>query len=347
MDFIQHPMKLFGLKGSENYTKEVADALRIEVSSHEERVFDDGEAYLKSSDGKEGNVRGHNCFVIQSLYGDDKLSVSERFTRLLIFIGSLKQASANEVIPIIPHLGWARQDRKTSSRAPVTTKIIAKALQNAGGDRFLFFDVHNKSAIENAFDVPIDNLEAKPLHADWCARRLHGVKKIVVMSPDAGGLGRAQRFRAALLKRLPKANIGLAVFDKLRDSETGETRSATGGKKSVGNVIGDVQDAAVIMLDDMLSTCGTMIKACRAVPEFGGKVFAVCVTHGLFVGPANDRLNELPEDTKVVIADTVPPFRVNRDNRKRIRVVKTTDMVAEAISKINSGTGSISELINA
>jgi len=346
MDFIQHPMKLFGLKGSEEYAKEVADALSIKLSTHEERVFDDGEPYLKSSDGKHGNVRGHNCFVIQSLYGDDELTVSERFTRLLIFIGSLKQASANEVIPVIPHLGWARQDRKTASRAPVTTKIIAKALQDAGGDRFLFFDVHNKSAIENAFDVPIDNLEAKPLHADWCAKKLDGAEKIVVMSPDAGGLGRAERFRTALHRRLPKSNIGLAVFDKLRDSTTGEARSATGGK-SVGNIIGDVQDALVIMLDDMISTCGTMIKACRAVPEFGGKVYAICVTHGLFVGKANERLTELADDTKIVIADTIPPFRVNKENRKRVRVVKTTDMVAEAISKINSGTGSISELINA
>ena len=279
LEFIQHPMKLFGLHGSKNYAKQVAANLRIRLSEHEEREFSDGESYLKSVDGKSGNVRGHNCFVIQSLYTDDELSVSDRFVRLCVFIGALKQASANEVIPIIPHLAWARQDRKTASRAPVTTKLIANMLQSVGVDRLLFFDVHNKAAIENAFDVPIDNLEAKPLHANWCAKRLRGVEKIVVLSPDSGGVNRAERFRTALLKRLPKAKIGLAVFDKLRDAKTGATSSATGG-----NIIGDVKDAQVIMLDDMISTAGTMAKACKAVPEAGGNVFCLMCNTWLVCG---------------------------------------------------------------
>lgn len=339
------PMKIFGLQSSRSYAKQVASHLGVKLSIHTEKSFEDGESYVKSGpeydDSNLGNVRGHIVFVIQSLYTDATESVADKFLKLCTFCASLKDASAHEVIPIIPHLGWARQDRKTESRAPITTKYIARMLESMGIDRILLFDVHNLSAEQNAFTVPSDNLEAKNLFADWCATELIRNGKtdnIKVLTPDSGGLGRAERFRNALLKRMRLQGAALddietVVFDKVRIN----------GTVKGGRIIGDVRDSSVIAFDDMISTGGTMRKACKAVHEANGHVFAICATHGLFCGKANETFNDL--DVRIVVADTVLPWRLNEDNLAKLHVVDTTKMVADAIRKIHSGTGSISELL--
>lgn len=340
------PFKVFGLKGSFDYAEKVAGHLGIKLTTHTEKLFDDGECYVQSgpefSDSTAGNVRGHNVFVIQSLYSDEHESVSDKFVKLCIFCGSLKDASAHEVIPIIPHLAWARQDRKTASRAPITTKYVARMLEANKIERVLLFDVHNLAAEQNAFNVPIDVLEAKNLFAEWLANRLISdgrTKNIKVLSPDSGGLSRCERFRLALLKKLKSLgvvldDIEIVVFDKLRVK----------GVVKGGRIIGDVQDADVIAYDDMISTGSTMKKACKAVQDSGGRLYAVCAPHGLFCGAANEVLEEL--DTKIVIADTVKPWRLNDSNGAKLHVVDTTKMVAEAIWRIHSGSGSISELLS-
>jgi ribose-phosphate pyrophosphokinase len=339
------PFKLFGLEGTHDYADKVADHLGIKLTPHTEKLFEDGECYVKSgpefSDSGVGNVRGHNVFVIQSLFTDAKESVSDKFVKLCMFCGSLKDASAHEVIPIIPHLAWARQDRKTESRAPITTKYIARMLEANKIERVLLFDVHNLSAEQNAFDVPIDVLEAKNLFADWLAHRLIAegrTKKIKVLSPDSGGLSRCERLRLSLLKKLNALgakidDIEIVVFDKVRVK----------GEVKGGRIIGDVEDADVIAYDDMISTGSTMKKACKAVVDGKGRVYAVCAPHGLFCGKANEVLEGL--DSKIVIADTVDPWRLNAENKKKLHIIDTTKMVADAIWKIHSGTGSISELL--
>ena len=339
------PFKVFGLQGTNEYSAKVATHLGLKLTPHTEKNFEDGECYVKSgpefSDSSVGNVRGHNVFVIQSLYSDETESVADKFVKLCIFCGSLKDASAHEVIPIIPHLAWARQDRKTESRAPITTKYIARMLESMKIERCLLFDVHNLAAEQNAFNVPIDVLEAKNLFADWCAHRLIAdghAKKVKVMTPDSGGLGRAERFSNAMLKLLNSLgakldDIEVVVFDKLRIK--GEVRG--------GRIVGDVEDADVIAYDDMISTAKTMKKACKAVVESKGRVYAICATHGLFCGEANGILDDL--DTKIVISDTIRPWRLNDGNRRKLHIVDTTKMVAEAIMRIHSGSGSISELL--
>jgi ribose-phosphate pyrophosphokinase len=187
----------------------------------------------------------------------------------------------------------------------------------------------------------VDNLEAKLPFADWCANALitaRKTKKIRVLSPDAGGYGRCERFRNALLKRLKSFgveidDIEIVVFDKLRIK--GEVRG--------GKIIGDVENADVIAYDDMISTGGTMKKACKAVLENKGHVFAICASHGLFCGKANEVFADL--DTNIVVADTILPFRVSETNLKKLRIVDTTSMVADAIRRFHSGTGSLSELL--
>ena len=335
------PFKIFGLDGSKEYTAEVAKHLGIEVTPHEERTFEDGEPYVKSVDGLNGNVRGHNVFVIQSLYSDQTESVCEKFIKLCIMCSSLKDASAHEVTAIIPHLAWARQDRKTESRAPITTKYIARMLESCGIDRALFLDLHSLSAEQNAFNVPIDNLEAKNLFADWCCQKLieeGKTKKVRVLSPDSGGLGRCNRFRFALLNRLNAAGVKLddieiVIFDKLRIK----------GVVHGGRIIGDVEDSDVIVLDDIISTGGTINSSHKAVTNQGGRVFAICATHGLFCGNANNLLEKI--NAHIVVTDSVSSFRLNENNSKKLHVISTTNMIADAILRIHSGSGSISQLL--
>jgi ribose-phosphate pyrophosphokinase len=268
-------------------------------------------------------------------------TVSDKFLKLCIFCGSLKDASANQVIPIIPHLAWARQDRKTESRAPIATKYIAKMLESCGIDRVILFDVHNLAAEQNAFSVPIDNLEAKNLIAEWCANKLieeNENRPIKVLTPDSGGLNRCERFRNSLLKKLIEKgsqidDIDIVIFDKVRVK----------GVVKGGRIIGDVQDANVIAYDDMISTGSTMEKASKAVLNQNGKIWAICATHGLFCGRANEIFESL--NAKIVVTDTVSPCRFSDQNGTKLNIVDTTSMVAEAICRIYSGTGSISELL--
>lgn len=331
------PFKIFGLDGSKGYAIDVAGHLGMSIADHEEKIFDDGEPFAKSND----NVRGHRVFVIQSLYGDSEETVCDKFIKLSIMCGSLKDASAHEVVVVIPHLAWARQDRKTESRSPITTKYIAKMLEACGIDRALFIDVHNLAAEQNAFTVPIDNLEAKNLFATYCAKELVNAgitKDIKVLTPDSGGLGRAGRFRLSLLKEINKLGVSLddievVIFDKVRVKN-----QVVGGR-----IIGNVANAHVIAYDDMISTAGTMKKACSTVLKEHGQIFGICATHGLFCGEANDALDGL--DTRIIVTDTVEPWRLNDGNRKKVHMVKTSHLVADAIRRIHSGTGSLSELL--
>lgn len=343
--FHSRPFKLFGLNATKEYADKVARHLNCGVTPHQEKLFDDGELYVKSGidhdDTHIGNVRGHDVFVIQSLYADKQESVADKFMKLCIMIGSLRDASAYEVTAVIPHLAWARQDRKTEPRAPITTKYIAHMLECCGADRVLLFDAHNLAAEQNAFKGPIDNLEAKCLFADWFANRLIAENRwrtIKVLTPDSGGLARCERFRYALLKRLQSLgvkvdDIEIVIFDKLR----------VDGRVKGGRIVGDVTDSDVIIYDDMISTAATMRKACKAVVENKGRVYAICATHGLFCGKANDFLDGI--DTKIVISDTIIPWRLNENNKNKLVVIDTTKLVADAIKRIHSGTGSIAELL--
>lgn len=337
----RHPIKLFSLNASADYARQVVEHLGVKLIDHHEPFFEDGEAYCRASDGTSGNVRGHDVYVIHSLYSDENESVNDKLVKLAILCGSLRQASAYSITAVIPHLAYARQDQKDKSRAPVTTKLIACMLESVGVNRFLFIDAHNVAAEQNAFDIHtnIDNLECKNLHAAWCAEHLRGnTKRVAVLSPDTGGLKRADAFRKSLAKTLgiKPTQLDVVIYDKIRDKDT--------GKVNGGRVIGDVKDSLVIAVDDMISTGGTIAQACQAVKKFGGEVFAVCVTHGLFVGDANPNLEKI--DAHLVVGDTVSPYRLNDANRRKLHVVNTTKLVADAIRRIHSGTGSISELLS-
>lgn len=331
--------RLFGLNDSREFSGRVSEFLDVPLSKHVEFYFDDKEPYLRS----DVNVRGCDVYVIQSLYSDEKESVSEKFAKLLFFIGSLVDASARRITAVVPYLGFSRQDRKTESRAPITAKYVAILLESVGCNRLVTMDVHNLSAFQNGFRIQTDTLEAKNLLADYVSDNIKlslsdgndsidpaaALKNLVVLSPDAGGMTRAMRFRKSLGKKLG-TDVGLSYLDKVR----------TFDKVEGFNIIGDVEKKDVVIVDDIISTGGTLKECKRAVEKNGGSVWGACATHGLFVGEA---INNLEDFERIIVTDTVAPFRFERCSN--LKIISTSRMFSQAIRRTHEEGGSISDLL--
>ena len=336
---------VFGLNGSKSYAKKVCSHLDVNLSSNTEKYFDDGESYIKS----DVNVREADVYIISSIYSDSKQTVNEKLVNLLWFIGSLRDASAGRITAIIPYMGYARQDRKTESRAPITTKYLSQVFKSVGLDRMLAIDIHNPSAFQNGFRIPIDNLDSFKLFTDYLCEEqeshtagifdppflVKGMDDLVVLSPDIGGMTRSGFFQTALSNRLG-VDIPLAVFDKRRID----------GQVHGSRIIGNVENKKVLIFDDMIATGSTISKAVEAVDKHGGRVIGVCATHGLFTGNANEALLKIDN---LFITDTVPPWRLDlsRWNNKKLRIVPTFKLVAKAIRRTHEAGGSISDLLKA
>lgn len=344
-------LRLFGLEESRHFVQQVARFLDVPVSKHVERRFSDSEPYVRS----DVNVRGCDVYVVAAMYSGRELTVGEKFAKLLFFIGSLKDASAKRITVVAPYLPFARQDRKTESRAPISIKYFAQCLEAVGTDRVLSMDVHNLSAFQNAFRIPTDTLESKNLIADFLCGvdaghdadgpqpvaqhipnpLIENKEQIVVLAPDSGGMGRAKRFRNALERRLRMTNrVDVVHLDKERIS----------GNEVVGSkIVGKVEGRRVVILDDMISSGGTISVAAEAVEKHGGEVWAVCTTHGLFVGNANENLQSIQ---RLVVTDTIDPFRLDYESWKdRLFQIPTAMMFAQAIRRIHEEGGSISDLL--
>jgi len=347
-------LKVFALKNDQRFGQQVVEKLShkkhysgIRLSEHEEYHFDDGECYIAPRAGIRDNVRGCDVFVISSMYSDERESVNDKIMKTMILCGALRDASAARITLVAPYYPYARQDRKTTSRAPITTKYIARLFTRMWVDRLLTLDVHNPTAIQNAYYVPCDLLEANRLFADYMVKLIEGWSidphSISVLSPDAGGLGRARKFRKILSDKF-KEEVGISCLDKIHQGF--EIRGY--------DIMGDVRGKNVIIYDDMISSARTVsecVRACFPLNERGEPVFdkwarqviGVCATHGLFVGKANDNLADgrLP---LVVIGDTVHPFRLNKEIHDKLRIINTTELFAEAIARIHQND-SISDLL--
>lgn len=321
---------LFALNASREFGKRVSRRLEVPLSEHEEREFEDGEHKSRPL----VNVRGRDVFVIQSLHGDNTQSPNDKLCRLLFFVGALKDASAGHITTVIPYFAYARKDRKTKSRDPVTTKYVAGLLESVGTNRVVTLDVHNLAAYQNAFRCGTDHLEAKKLFVDYFAGKLRG-QDVVVVSPDIGGVKRAELFREALSEALGH-DIPAAFMEKHRSA----------GVVTGDAIVGDLKNRAAILIDDLISTGTTVARAAKACRNSGsGKVF-VAASHGLFVGAANDVIADRAIE-KVVITDTVPPFRLEpKLVNEKVVVLDTSTLMAEAIARIHAG-GSIVDLLDA
>ena len=321
---------LFALDGSRDLGERIAGHLGIALGDHEERVFEDGEHKARPL----VNVRGRDVFVVHSLHGDPAQSANDKLCKLLFFIGALRDASAARVTAVVPYLAYARKDRKTQPRDPVTTRYVAMLFEAVGVDRVLTIDVHNLAAFENAFRCPTDHLEARPLLVRHFAGVL-GDAPVVVLSPDVGGMKRAEACRQTLAGALG------------RDLEVGfmEKRRAL-GRVAGETLFAQVENRAVVIIDDLISTGTTMGRAARACLDGGATRVFAAATHGLFIGAAHEVV-AAPSLAKTVVTDTVPPFRLDQGLvEQKLVVLPVAPLFADAIKAIHGG-GSIAALLGA
>lgn len=375
----QTDLKLFALGATREFGARIAAQLGIALSEHEERAFEDGEHKTRPL----VNVRGSDVYVVHSLYGDAHETVNDKLCRLLFFLGALKDASAARVCAVVPYLAYARKDRKSQPRDPVTTRYVAQLFEAVGTDRIVTLDVHNLAAWQNAFrSCRTEHLEANGLFAAWFASRLAN-EDVVVVSPDAGGIRRAEDFRLRLAAHLGRP-VEAAFAGKLR----------AGGVVTGKPIVGDVNGRCAVIVDDLIGTGTTLAHVAADCRALGARTVYAAATHGLFIGaaaqvlgtgvragsqdgarsqstaapvhgaastepapihgaastsaeptPARDTPCAQPAFEQVVITDTVPPWRVPPGALlDKLTVLDTAPLFAEAIARIHTG-GSIVELL--
>jgi ribose-phosphate pyrophosphokinase len=320
---------LFALNATRDFGARVAQHLGVALAAHEEREFEDGEHKARPLEP----VRGRDVYVVQSLYSDTNASVNDKLVRLLFFLGAVRDAGAARVTAVIPYLAYARKDARTQPRDPLTTRYVAQLIEAVGTDRAVALDVHNPVAFQNAFRIHAEHLDTARLFARHLAPRVANRTRVVVVSPDPGGFKRAERLRQALA-RLMGRDVELAFMEKARAK----------GVLTTGRLVGDVAGGAVIIIDDIIATGGTLAAAARACREHGAVSVLMAATHGLFIAPAG---RVLAEDAieRVIVTDSVPPFRLDPELvARKVEVLSVAPLLGEAIARLHRD-GSLVELL--
>ena len=311
---------LFALQASYGLGKEVAAELGVQLARHEEREFEDGEHKSRPLDP----VGGADVYVIQNLYGGPEESANDKLFRLLFFIAALKDAGAARVTAICPYLCYARKDRRTKARDPVATRYVAQLFEAVGTDAICSLDVHSPTAYENAFRCPAVALTAAPLFVEY-AKGL-GENALSVISPDPGGVKRAELFREAL-EIACGFPIAKGFVDKRRSS----------GIVSGDIFAGDAAGKTALILDDLISTGHTLLRAARAVREAGAKRVIALATHGLFMPGSADVVAD-PAIDRFVLTDSVPPFRLEKGLGTKIATLSIAPLFADVIRRLRAGS---------
>lgn len=319
-------MLLFALKDTHDFGEAVARHLGISLGAHEERGFEDGEHKIRPL----VSVRGKDVYVLHSLHGGPVESVNDKLCKLLFFVSALRDNGAARVTALVPYLAYSRKDRQTKTRDPVTSQYVARLFEAAGADCVVTLDVHNIAAFQNAFRCRTVHLDTRRLFADEF-RQLEG--PIAVISPDPGGVKRAQLFREMLEKSLARP-VGQAFAEKRRSA----------GVVSGDLLVGDVGGATAIVIDDLIASGGTMARAARAAMEHGAKAVIACAAHGLFTGDAAALLAAGPF-AQVIITDSVPPFRLGAQvAESRVKIISASKLFADCVKRLHEG-GSIAQLL--
>ncbi|MDA9426435.1 ribose-phosphate pyrophosphokinase [Bradyrhizobium sp. CCBAU 53380] len=312
-------LRLFALDGSTELGEHVATSLGCKLAAHEERSFEDGEHKVRPLD----TVAGCDVYVIHSLYGGPVESPNDKLCRLLFLIGALKDAGATSVTAVTPYLCYARKDRRTKENDPVTIRYLASLFEAVGTSRIVTLDVHNEAAFENAFRCPSVALTTAPLLIEGI-RSIAGDRPISVVSPDLGGGKRADLLREALEKALQRP-IGKAFVEKHRSS----------GRVSGDLFAGNVTDAFCVVVDDLISSGGTLVRAAKAARAHGATTVVACVAHGLFMPGAETALADASID-RIIATDTVPPFRLPPGPvLAKLEVIPAAPLLAEAIRRLH------------
>ena len=300
-------IKIFSGNSNRPLAEAICREMGLELGNAEVGAFSDGENFVSIYE----TVRGSDVFVVQSTCAP----VNDSLMEMLIMIDAFKRASAGRITAVMPYFGYARQDRKTKPRDPISAKLVANMIVAAGADRVLTMDLH-ASQIQGFFDIPVDNLLGNPIFTKYFTERFGDDPDFMVVSPDVGSVARARAFAQ-------KLGMGLAIVDKRRQKAN---------SSEVMNIIGDVTGKKVILFDDIVDTGGSLCGAAQALVELGGatEVYA-CASHGVLSGPAVDRI-EKSVIREVIFLDTVPP----RPDVKcdKIKYVSVAHMFAEAIERI-------------
>lgn len=313
-------LQLFALKGSDALGAAVAEALGCTLSAHEERNFEDGEHKIRPLE----TVAGSDVYVVHSLHGGPVESPNDKLCRLLFFIGALKDAGAEKVTAVVPYLCYARKDRRTKNNDPVTIRYVAALFEAIGTNAIVTLEVHNEAAFENAFRCRAVALTAAPLLIERIKATTSGTDKICVISPDLGGGKRADLLREAL-----EAAIGRPVVKAFVEKH----RSA--GVVSGDLFAGDVADATCIIVDDLISTGGTLVRAAKAARARGARKVIACVAHGLFM-PGSEKTLADPAIDRIMVADAVPASRLGSGPvRDKLEVIPAAPLLAEAIRRLH------------
>ena len=282
-------MMLFAPMLSAAFAGKVAAALGTRVVASEEREFDGGEHKMRPLE----DVRGEHAVVLHNLCGSAEASANDRLCRLLFFAGALKDAGARRVTAVVPYLAYARKDRRTQPRDPVTTRYVAAMFEAVGVDCVVVLDVHNEAAFDNAFRIPTVRIEAAETFAAAVASRV-GEQRVVIASPDVGGVKRAQKFREVVNRQLGR-EIDFAFVEKRR----------AGGVVSGNALVGSVEDADVVFYDDMIASGTTLVRAAGAARRAGARRIHVAAPHAAFV-PAASQLFLPDGPDSVMVSDSIP-----------------------------------------
>lgn len=308
-------IKIFAANSNKELAQKIADQLGLPLSKCEVGTFSDGEIVVSVGE----TVRGSDVFVIQSTC----TPVNNNLMELLIMIDAMKRASAGRITAVIPYFGYARQDRKSKSRDPISAKLVADLITAAGADRVLTMDLH-AAQIQGFFNIPLDHLVGMPILAKHFEQE--NLDNLVVVSPDLGSVNRARTFANRL-------DAPIAIIDKRRPKPN---------VSEIMNIIGDIKDKNVLIIDDIIDTAGTLCNAANALKERGAKSVRACATHGILSGPAVERIRDSAIE-ELVLLDTIP--LTAEKTLDKIQVETVAPIFAQAIQRIYSDQ-SVSILFN-
>ena len=311
-------MKIVACNSNRPLAEAVAASLNLPLTRASVRRFADMEVFVEIQE----NVRGEDVFVVQST----SFPANDNLMELLIMLDALRRSSARRKTAVIPYFGYARQDRKSAPRTPISAKLVANLITEAGADRVLTLDLH-AGQIQGFFDIPVDNLFAAPLFAADIKARYNGSRDIMIVSPDVGGVVRARNLATRL-------NVDLAIIDKRRERA---------GVSEVMNVIGDVQGRDCILIDDICDSGGTLCNAADALVADGAKSVSVYVTHGVLSGGAVARMAASPIEM-TTITDSIAATEAVRVSQS-MRQLTIAPLLAEAMKRI-SEESSVSKLFD-
>ncbi|RXJ81720.1 ribose-phosphate pyrophosphokinase [Arcobacter sp. F2176] len=297
--------RLFTGSANPEFAKKVAKYLNIEISPAKLTKFSDGEISVKITE----SVRGMDVFIIQPTCAP----TNDNLMELLIMVDALKRSSAKSISAVIPYYGYARQDRKAAPRVPITAKLVADLLEAAGISRVITIDLH-AAQIQGFFNIPADNLFGSIMFLDYIKSKKFA--NPIIASPDIGGVARARSYAE-------KLNYDLVIVDKRREKAN---------ESEVMNIIGDVSGKDIILVDDMVDTAGTLVKAAEVLKGKGANSVMACCTHGVLSGPAYERLDKGDALDELVVSDTIPL----KQKHDKITVLTASNIIGETIRRIHN-----------